>query len=266
MMTQVRLDFRPRTPHNHPMRETDLPMEAGGADGGNPYPLELWNRAEPRAVINLVPGALANAMLEAGKARPDLFGMDERTLWKQLRSDSKQPTATDNRLRIKFWDEYDRAQADNSRMEVKNIFAGICVREYFYGHYLAKPEKVAWMMCAPASYEVKMEEALAFGIEQLRDILELDHVSASGRIDVKLLELKAKIVAMMDQRVKGAVVQRVENKNMNLNISTSDQTVAKKAMAGTMEQIEKRLKELDSRDRYQAKQVAQAKEAEVVDE
>jgi hypothetical protein len=212
---------------------------------------DLWDRTNPRSIINLVQPGLGRALLEAAKVRGDLFEMDERTLYKQLRSDGKLPTATDNRLRMNFWQEYDRAQATNRDMEIVAIYAGVCSNNYFMNRYLLMPEKVAWMACAPASYSVIMEEALAFGIEQLRDILEMPMVDGKGRINVKLAELKAKITDMLIIRVKGAVTQKLEqtSKNMNLSITTSDATVAKQAMLGSMDAIEKRLKELERRDR-----------------
>jgi hypothetical protein len=195
---------------------------------------------------------LGAALIDAGRRRPELFNSDERTLWKTLKDEGKLPNATDNRLRLKFWNEYDRAQAEQNRMDMIAVYSGVCSREYFSKRYVQSAEKLAWLMCPPASYEVKMEEALAFGIEQLRDILELPNVGATGKLDVKLMELKAKIVAMMDVRVKGAVVQKVEQKNMNLNISTSNDQVAKRAMAGSMAELEARLKELDKKDRLAA--------------
>lgn len=211
--------------------------------------MDVWTRSDPRSVINLVPPAVGEAMLLAAKAKPDLFGVDERTLWNTLRLSNKCPSPTDNRLRLKFWDEYDRAQAELKNIIISNVTPGVCSREYFTQNYLASPEKVAWLLCPPASYVVKMEEALAFGIEQLRDILELPTTSPSGRVDTKLAELKAKIVAMMDIRVKGAITQKIEQKSMNINVQTSDKQVANRALQGSMEDIEKRLRELKKRDK-----------------
>lgn len=267
MTTRRVVDKGEFLPHTGEMRETTAPKESGAlANVDETGLVELWSRSDDRAVINLVPPAVGAALLEAGKARPDLFQRDERDLYKQLRGDNKQPTATDNRIRLRFWDEYDRAQGEVGKMNMSGVFAGVCTREYFYGRYLQNPEKVAWMACPPASYEVKMEEALAFGIEQLRDILDLPVVSPyNGKYDVKLGELKAKIVAMLDVRVKGATIQRVENRNMNLNISTSDAGVAKKAMMGTMADVEKRIKELEKRDRSAAPVSSSAQDAEIID-
>lgn len=220
-----------------------------------PFSVELWDSDNPRSVVNLVPEAVKAAMLRASEEMPQLFGLDDRTLWYAIKKiEGKGPSPTDNRLRLAFWNEYNRAQTLGSRMEVTNIHAGVVARQYFYDRWLKYPVRVAWLLCPPSSYLIVMEEALQFGIEQLRDVLEKDISLPSGKIDHKLIELKLKIVALMDMRVKGAVTQRVEHKNLNLNLhALSDpQAVTHAGMIGTMDGIQKRLKELEKKDRLSA--------------
>jgi hypothetical protein len=209
--------------------------------------MDIWSRADDRSLINLVPEAVAQSLVESTQAEPELFHMDERTLLLALRQKDIPPTPTDNRLRLSFWNEYERAQANQEKMNITTVFAGICTRAYFYGRYLKRPEKAAWLVCPPASYEVVAKEALTFGLEQLREILSLPIKDAQGRVNVKLGELQAKIVAMLDQRLKGGITQTI--KSMNLNVSTTDSQVAKAAMQGSMEDIESRIRELESRER-----------------
>jgi hypothetical protein len=208
--------------------------------------VDLWTRTDPRSVINIAGDQLAEAMLTASKERPELFQLDERDLYKEMKV---KPNPTDNRLRLRFWDEYDRSQSYQKSMEMHLVYAGVCSKQYFYGRYLTLAEKVAWLLCPPASYMVKMEEALAFGIERLRDILEINPMLASGKVDSRLADIQMKIVALLDMRVKGAVVQKIEQKNMNLNLSTADNALGKQLIGASMEQIEGRLKELEKRDR-----------------
>lgn len=237
------------------MREKD--GDSVGQDGprtlvmseSNMGSADLWSRADERALINLVPGSLGEALLAASQSHPELFQMDERTLYKSLRDLNMQPTPTDNRLRLAFWNEYDRAQATHRPMEMVSVFAGVCHKSYFFGRYITRPEKLAWLVCPPASYEVVATEALSYGLEQMREILSLPIKDAQGRVNVKLGELQAKIVVMLDQRLKGGFTQRLESKSMQLNISTSDSQVAKAAAQGSMEEIERRIKELEKRER-----------------
>lgn len=223
-----------------------------------------WNRDDPRALVNLVPEVASDHFFTASHKRADLFGQDERTLLKQLKEEKCAPTPTDNRLRIGFWMEYERAQSAGRDMELSHVFGGVCTKPYFYQVYLKCPEKVAWLVCQPSSYEKYADEAINFGLEQLRDVLEIPHVTyfEDGRVknvDIKLADLKAKIVFGLEARRKGAVVQ----KNMNLNISSSDKKVAEAAIGGTMEELEKRLEDIRKRQRKARAEIEDKSEIEV---
>jgi len=211
----------------------------------NQHAIDLFNRADERAIINLVPPQVQSAMLDSAKRRPDLFNLDEKSLYKTLKQEECTPTPTDNRLRLAFWMEYDRAQTTVKDMVMTNVVSGVCTRDYFYGNYLKHPEKISWLLCPIVSYEVKMREALDFGIDRLRDILELPYIDEKGRINTKILDLQAKIISMLDQRVKGSVLQ----KNMNLNVMTTDKVVAEMALGSTMGDLDTRIRELQARER-----------------
>lgn len=208
----------------------------------------IFDKNDPRALINLVPNRVAERIHQAIEQLPELFSLDEIELKKALRENEATPNAIDNRVRLKFWMEYDRASTSFDKFKIANVVAGICSLEYFYAGYLRSPTKVAWLMCPPTNYTVKAEEALEFGLEQLRDILALDHGSGLTA-NTKLMELKAKIVAMLDQRVKGAVVQ----KSMNIHAIAGNKHAATAIMGQvqpmTMEEIEKKLKLLDDRQK-----------------
>jgi hypothetical protein len=211
--------------------------------------LDLWDRTEERAVLNLVPNGVQAAFLDASRRAPDLFQRDERDLFKELRSREETPSPTDNRLRLAFWLEYDRAQMNAKRMEMLSVYTGICTKQYFFSKYLLHPGKVAWLLCPPADYETKMAEGLSFATDQMRQILEMDHTLATGGVNFKLLELKTKIWALMDLRSKGAHTQKIETKSMNLHVSTTDKGLAQAMTENSMEAMDRRLKELDRRER-----------------
>lgn len=207
--------------------------------------ISLFDKTDSRSVVCLVPERIAQAIEDAAFEHPEFFDKDERDLYKHLRSQEMTPSPTDNRLRLRFWDEYDRVQGTEKKaMNMANVLAGICSKELFYGTYLKRSNKVAWLMCPPAGYMIKAEEALEFGLEQLRDILEQPHVQFN-KVDTKLGELKAKIVMMLDTRVKGAVLQ----KSMNLHVSATHAQVQKAATAATAEELMEQLKVLEAQNR-----------------
>jgi hypothetical protein len=216
-------------------------------------PVVLFDTNDPRALLNLLPAtvrkAIEDAMFDASNA--ELFAMDEMTLYKYIKDSPAawNVTPTDNRIRLKWWMEYDFCQATMARgMEMKRVIAGVCTHEFFYRRYLNVPYKVAWLLCPPTGYAIKVNEALEFSLEQMRDILSQPHVRG-GIVDTKLGELKAKIHAMLDVRVKGAPMQ----KTMNINAQLSGAAAGRAVMAATaqpsMEQLERRMRELETRER-----------------
>lgn len=202
----------------------------------------------PRSVVNISPKSIVDAVARAMAEIPEYFELDERRLYNKLRADACTPNPTDNRLRIKFWQEYESAQEAGRRIILGNVVAGVCTQAVL-NHYLKNPRKVAWLLTPPASYVTVAEEALTFGLERMRDILEMDPMGPDGKLNTKLMELQAKIVTMLDNRLKGGVVQRVEQKTVGLNISTSSKEVAAMAMEMSMDEIEKRIKTLEAQER-----------------
>jgi len=146
-------------------------------------------------------------------------------------------------------------------MDMTAIFAGVCTKNYFYNKYIKNPTKIAWLLNPPTGYITKMEEMLSFGIEQFRDILDLPHLEMDSQgeiipstINTKLLGIKAKIVAMVQERVQGAVVQ----KSVNLSFNTGAGAVGKTTQAITMEEMDKRLAALDKRDKLKPQEEEEA--------
>lgn len=221
-----------------------------------PHEIESISTSEPdftgdpeivtKNVLEMVPQGISDAYEKARQKEPHLFEMDETTLFQALRKSGRQPSPTDNRIRLSFWLEYERSKDLSKKMAIQNIFGGICYKSYFYEAYLKETSRLAWMLTPPVKYLLKMEEALDFGIDRLRDILAVPAVN-DGVVNVKLAELQAKIVWMVEQRVMGAITQRVETKSLSMSVSAKD--VENMAMEGTMEQLNKRLKELESRER-----------------
>lgn len=201
--------------------------------------------ASEDSIYKLLPGPIASACAQHLALNPDLFAYDEHSLSRRLKQSKRPPNPTDNRLRLKFWLEYDMVVAGHRKqMEISQIIAGICDRYFFMAKYLKDPYRVAWLLCPPAGYVTKTEEALEFGLEELRDILALPHYDeVTGKINVSLGELKAKIVAMLDSRVRGAVV----SKNLNLNLHAGSKQVAAMTKAMTMDELQKEIQELEER-------------------
>lgn len=225
-------------------------------------PADPFNRMEPRAPINIVPPGMQRAMLEAFQANPELFAMDETGLYQELRTRGRQISPTDNRLRLAFWLEYDRCHSESRPFQTGNVFGGVCTKQAFFANYLTVPDKVAWMLLPPVDYAVRIREAHSFGLDQMRAILAIN-AEANGKVNVKLMELQAKIFHMLDQREKGGYTQRQEIKQLSITASASQ--VQEATMEKTMAALNERLKALDKKER-EAQRLPAPMEKEVVNE
>lgn len=203
--------------------------------------VDLWDEENPRAVINLVADRFRNAMLQI----PDFLRvMPEKDLERRVR-----PTATDGRLRLAFWQEYNRAQDNMKNMNLANVFAGVCTKQYFFEWYLTNHERVAYMLTPPASYMKAAEEALTFGIERMRELLALDvnGTDHKGRpkINTSLAKVQLEIVKMLELRVKGAVVQKTMNAHYVQDARNANKEGVRAIESMNMDEVQARIAALE---------------------
>ncbi len=215
----------------------------------------LLDRSDPRALINLVPNSMVEAMEKLAFEHPEYLNQDERTLLDlfraqvaegRIRDGLVRVNATDKRLRISFWIEYDRAQAGKRVMGMSNVFSGVCTRMYFDNEVLHRPGKLAWILTPPVAYTNVMEEALVFGVEKLRDILDIDLKDAKGQVNVKAGELLLKTIQFLDARVKGAIVQKVDTRSL---VVTGNLDKPKDSEPMTLEDVQRQLQQLEIKAR-----------------
>ena len=200
-------------------------------------------------VLDLLPSDLAADIQLAVDRYPELFRMDEKSLLKTLRSRQQTPNQIDNALRMRFWAEYQRASMAGTKMSIVKIYTGVCGGEFFKSVYAKNKTRMAWMMCIPASYEMRMEESLVYAIDEMRTILELPLIDEkSGKINFSLAALKFRIAEKLHTIVKGAVVTKNVNVNIGENAAT-DKKIQEAILSNNMVEIQKRLKELEHRDR-----------------
>lgn len=167
-------------------------------------PIVFWDRENPLSVINLVPDPLRLQIDHLSKSvHAELLTLTETDLYRALQRLNQQPNPTDNRLRIKFWIEYDRCHdSGDGKMIVTNITGRVCSRELFYKHYITNPPRLAWMLCPPASWQARAEEALNFGVDQLRLLLDLPEDKVT-KFSLAASNLRLKIVQGLDDLVHG---------------------------------------------------------------
>jgi len=181
--------------------------------------LSLWETEDPRSLINIVPDSLKAKIIEYSSEIEEYIVMDERKLKQRLEKEGKTITATDNRLRLRFWEEYDRVQDSKlAIMKARNFYAGVCGRSNYNQYFLEYPHKVAWLLVRPADYMIALKELLQVGLEELREVLTYPvQDKDTKKLDYKLMARKESIWKMIDMRVKGAIVQKTINLNRDLD-------------------------------------------------
>lgn len=192
-------------------------------------------------IVSMLPEVLKE---KVEKVPARFWGLDASHLKLAIEEDKHhQLTTADQRLRLSLWMEFDRAVMENRMLSIKNIYDGVCSKQYFYAHVIDSAPKLAFLFTPPVEYTKAMEECLMFGVERIREILSLPLRNKKGQLDIRLMQVIVKSVQMLDLRVKGAVIQKIESRNLtaNVNLDASDKHPQ------TMEEIEAALADLETR-------------------
>jgi hypothetical protein len=173
--------------------------------------------ANPQSLVNLLPPYLANPI----NAIPEqILLMSEDELYKAGKCG-----VIESKLRQAFWMEYNHSLIGKKKlMAVSNIFTGICskayLRECFNNSF-----KLAYILRPPANLKVALHEMLEIGLSQIRDILVLPHIDDKGKFDASHAALKLKAMETIMSRLMGGVVQRVEQKNLNVSVDANPKDI-----------------------------------------
>jgi len=254
--------------------EKGMVYTGSGVEKVTAIEVEYYNKDNDRSVYNMVSPRIQEKLKRLSVQ--ELLLTDEWELKEIIK-----PTPTLNRLRISFWREFDRAQTKNTDMKMVKVYAGICPKEQFE-RYLDNDNHTVWILKPPVDYVNAMEEALMFGIDRLREILEIplvqtrhiklrdadgaDYLDTYEEFDPKTAELLIKTVAMLDMRVKGALVQKVEqkviaeNRNVNANLTATvsvekKETVEEAALQIGVEDLDGEIKRLEETIKKDVKKV-----------
>lgn len=220
--------------------------------------VSIFDRSNPRSLINIVWEELRDALNAIETNNPELLDLTERQFEKKISPD---PTVC--RLRLRFWDEYARAQDRGKRMFKEEICRNVCSGDYWVRHISKNLELIAYIIIPPAGYATTMEELLYKGLDRMREVLDLPfRDEKTNRVDTRLIAEVVKIVQILDQRVKGAIIQKVAiqqriDQRTQHSIGAPD-PLSQNSM-GDLQSIESQLSSLNSRlERWQDKAVIEA--------
>lgn len=209
----------------------------------------VFDPSNAKSLHQLMPDVFREAL---EKVPEDIMTLEECKLEKDIN-----PTKTLTRVKHAFWAEYDRCAAIQKPMVLMNIYKGVCVKSYFYG-ILTDPKITAWIMKPPPEYWTTLQAAHQEGLERMFEILRAPMFTA-GKLDTKVAEVVLKAFQIIDVRVKGVPIQRVEQKNLNINVDATKDVNPVDPSSLTPEQMKQRIEFL------QAKLIPQSNPQEVID-
>jgi hypothetical protein len=171
---------------------------------------QIYSEEGERSLLELLPTAVATQ----AKAIPaEFFDLTEQQIKKMITW-----TPTIERLRIAFWMEHERAVRKQETMNMANVYSGLVQWGYFKNKFITNSFNLLYMLTPPVNYDLAMEEALVFGIEQIRDILAAPHIDDNGNINTKVAKLKVELVKELADRRKGKTVSRMQIQTHNTNL------------------------------------------------
>lgn len=214
----------------------------------------LFDPKNALSLPNMIPGKVPGILLDLLLRITPLWSLlhDETLLKKELRANyGYQPSVNDHRLRYLFWVEYENALLESRKMHLPNVHSLVCNEMAFKGLFLKEPHRTAFLVSRPAAYQQTLREMLLHGMGRLRDILDLPETDERGKINTKVLELKLKVVAMVDMRLHGAPTQKVHQITQNLPAANTakGQEVQQLVHTADMGAIKKRLEKLENEKR-----------------
>lgn len=200
--------------------------------------IEIYDENNPLAVVRMAPPELAKLILEVPEG--DRIGFED-----DLREELK-PSSTENLLRLNFWIEYMRAQmTPPHKMYLTNIVRGACPPQYFILHFTKKKSRIKWILCPPAQYEARLEEALDYGLARLREILSLPLINSKGYIDSRLADIILKITQFLDAKINGAIASKIQIDQRTAMIQTSMADLNKAIQTASIADLDAKIKELE---------------------
>lgn len=147
---------------------------------------------------------------------------------------------TSRQIRLSFWAEYDKCQAEKlSMVNLDYVLHGVCTNSFFANIFCNQLKNVFYILSVPPNYDKELDDMLQLGLSHLRKILELP-----GN-DAKILNLKFKIFQHIDERKKGSIIQRIDQRSVNINKNKTEIEI-KGDSPRTLEQIKAEIAALES--------------------
>jgi hypothetical protein len=201
----------------------------------------LHEDGNPWSVSNMLTG---KAHEKFNEIPAQYFGMQENHLHALAK-----PSELDEQLRLSFWDEYFICIDAKKTIDLKKVYGKLCTRDYFYKTVLDVPSKFAFILQPPQQYTYRMRSLLNLGHKRLRQVLEMPLKDGKNVPNVKLISEIVKIVVMLENRVHGSVVQKIDvkqqSKSLNVNVNQNSNANINDKEVDELARIEREIAQLE---------------------
>ena len=222
---------------------------------GKPLPGDLAfsiaDAENPVSLVNVAPNIMKPAILKVVERSSVYFRMLERKLRYQARI-----AECDERLRLAFWDEYMVATSSGAQMRTHAFINQWTMPiEDFLKVFIQKPgPKLAYIIRPPVNYAASMRVLLNQGIEKLHEIMTLPVTDVDGKPNAAIISQILKAYNLIDLRVKGAIVQKMQIQQQNMNYNADVTQIGNPRDAQIIQQLSSMsMEELESMERKMAR-------------
>jgi hypothetical protein len=196
-------------------------------------------------------------LLEYWKSCPKEFTeMNELTLRKTLRSECQMDAFTNSfslltKVRITFWEEYERAARVPEQMVVQKMYMGTCRSEVYYKLFDRHPALIAWVICPFAGFLLQRKELEFLAEERMVEVLSAKPIGDDGKVDSRLAKVQLELYGVLQDRLYGAVTQKIESQQKNLNVNidaaTTESAARTISLITNVDELDKRIQAIQEK-------------------
>lgn len=170
---------------------------------------------DPRNVMSIVSPKVREIVESLYQRHPEYQKWNEGEL-----KDNLHPSLMASRMRISFWEEYDRAQDSGKRMMMTKIYGPLMSEANFYVEFLTKDSNVAWMMSRPSEEFLSMKTDYYSGSDEIGKILRMSLFDNKGNLKIKEAGIFLRAWDLYGNRIHGSIIQRQEIKSATIRMDS----------------------------------------------
>jgi len=212
---------------------------------------------DPKSLINLINSPRLKELIEGIPLR--FWGISEDEVVQETYGSSG-PKKTDLHLRFSLWRLYELARQEfGGKVRIREVCRGICSESYFLEFSEKSPGRLMYIITDPTDAWVEYESMLHIAIPRMREILMMPNIkSKRGQPDHKLMALQFQLFQYLDQRQRGAIVQKIQSQSVNVNLEGKVDDMKK---IQSVDEIDQKLAELEK----EVQQLPAGQEQPVID-